>query len=121
MASRGRRRPAQRFRHAYTGRVARARKRRLTGYGERRSASCHLTSVGNFGTRYRSNLRGLNRRDGRCVAVQSRELNLERLAVRIDVNHGPDVANLQTLLWKRRRQNDSVMFLITLTSNSLPG
>jgi len=36
LASRGRLRPAQRFRHAYTGRVARARERRFTNceYGD---------------------------------------------------------------------------------------
>jgi hypothetical protein len=74
------------------------------------SAGRQLASVGNLAARDRSNLRNLDRRHDGRVAVQSRELDLKRLAVWVDVHHSPYVADLQTFLRDRSRQNDPVVF-----------
>jgi hypothetical protein len=74
------------------------------------SAGRQLPSVGNLVARDRSNVRDLDRRHGGRVAVQSRELDLKRLAVWVDVHHSPYVADLQTFLRDRSRQNDPVVF-----------
>ena len=48
--------------------------------------------------------------DGRRVAVECRELDLERLSVFVDMHDGPFVAALQAFLGDRRRDDDSVEF-----------
>ena len=74
------------------------------------STSRQLASVGNLAARDRSNLRDIDRRHGGRMAVQRRELHLKRLAVWVDVDHSPDVADLQTFLRDRRRQHNPVVF-----------
>ena len=65
--------------------------------------------MGNLTARDRSNLRDLDRRHDGRVAVQSRELNLKRLTVWVNVHHSPHVADLQTFFRDRGRQNDPVV------------
>jgi hypothetical protein len=62
-------------------------------------SSCDRTDGRSFHCRYRSS-----------VPVECRELHLEGLAVGVDVNNSPDVADLQALVGHRRSQNDPIMF-----------
>jgi len=48
--------------------------------------------VGDVAPSDRSNRRSLDRRHGSCLAIEHDELDFERLAVRVDVNDGSNVA-----------------------------
>lgn len=75
----------------------------------------------NLGAFDGSNLRGLNCRYSGRMAVEGRKFNLEGVAIRINVDYGPNVTNFQTLLWERRGQNDAVVFSDQLDLYSLAG
>jgi len=49
--------------------------------------------------------------DRGCLAVKRRELDFERLAVRINVNHSAHVADFEAFSRNRRGQNDSIVLL----------
>src|SRR5580693_8153065 len=74
------------------------------------SASRQFPGVGDLAAANRPNLGSLDGCDSSRVAVQGGELHLEGLAVLVDMNHGSDVANLQTFLRYWRRQDNSVVF-----------
>jgi hypothetical protein len=44
-------------------------------------------------------------------AIERRELDFERLPIRIDVNHRPDIAHFEALSRYGLGQNDSIMLL----------
>src|SRR5580693_2482128 len=73
------------------------------------SAGRELASVGDLTAANRPNLRSLDRRNCSGMAVQRGELQLEGFAVLVYMNHGSNVANLQTFLGHGRRQDDSVV------------
>jgi hypothetical protein len=75
------------------------------------SASEEFSGVGDVAMADRSNLRRLHRDDRSGLAVERRELDLERVAVLIGVNHRSDVSRLQAFLWDGRRQHHAVEFL----------
>src|SRR5713226_9540945 len=85
------------------------------------SAGGQLASVGDFVAGDRANLGSLHGRDGGRVPVECREFDLKRRAVLVDVNHGTDVANLQTLLGNWRRQDDAVVLSDHADVSLIPG
>ena len=59
----------------------------------------------------RTDVRGLHGHDG-GLAVEGRELDLERLSVLVGVNDGPDAVALQAFLRDGRRQDDAVELFV---------
>jgi hypothetical protein len=69
-----------------------------------------FTGMGNLATCHRTDCRGLHRRHDSRVAGESHELDLESLAVVIDVDHGSDVADFQAFSRHRRCQHNAIVF-----------
>lgn len=74
---------------------------------------CYLTA-GDW-----SNLGGLDRRHGGRVAGEGHELELQSLAVFVDVNNRPHVPRLQSVLWNRGGQDDSIVLFHHVVENLL--
>ena len=68
-----------------------------------------MARVSNFATGNGPHLRRLDGSHGDGVPVERRELDLERLAVLVDVNDGPDITDFQAFAGNWRRQDDSLM------------
>jgi hypothetical protein len=49
--------------------------------------------------------------DRSCLAVKRRELDFERLAVRVNVNHSAHIADFKAFSGNGRGQNDSIVLL----------
>jgi hypothetical protein len=58
----------------------------------------------------RPHLRGFERHDCRCPAIQRGEFHFVRLAIVVDVNYRPNVAGLKPVGRDRCRQYYSFMF-----------
>jgi len=58
-------------------------------------------------------LAGFYRANGRGVTVESDEFNFVSLAVGVEMDHGPNVARLQTMNRQRLSKDDFVVLLIT--------
>src|SRR5829696_7439973 len=64
----------------------------------------------NLSTRDGTNCGGLYGRHSSRVSVERHELDLDSLAVSVDVNHRADVADLQALVGYGRGQHDPIVF-----------
>jgi hypothetical protein len=69
-----------------------------------------FTRMGNLATCHRTDCRGLHRRHDSRLAGEGHELDLESLAVVVDVDHGSDVADLQAFTRQRRCQHNAIVF-----------
>jgi len=57
-----------------------------------------------------THLARFDRANGRGVSVEGDEFNFVSLAVGVDMDHGADIAGLQTMHRQRFRKDDSVVF-----------
>lgn len=64
----------------------------------------------NLSPRHGANCRCLYGRNSSRLAVERHELDLESFAVRVDMNNGPDVADLQAFVGYRRGQYHPIVF-----------
>ena len=65
----------------------------------------------NLATAYRTDLVGGDCDNSSGLAGQSHKLDFIRFVLRIDVNHGSDVAGFETVVCEGRGQNYSVVFV----------
>ena len=75
-----------------------------------RSRSSQLTRMRYLAAGDGSNCGCLDRRHSSRLAVERHELDLESLAVGVNVNDRPDIASLQPLVGHSRGQNDAIVF-----------
>jgi len=79
--------------------------------GDESARACQGARMSDFVTGDRPDGDCLHGGDRSCLAVKRRELDFERLAVRVNVNHSAHIADFKAFSRNGRGQNDSIVLL----------